>query len=127
MAQSGLYRGFSSQVFDLNKSFSVYDVELVKIDLLNHIYTRKGERVMMPNFGTIIPDLVFEPLDEETIDTLHDELMRVFDYDPRVEVINLTVTPLPDYNTVMASATLRYIELNIVDQMDINIEFREAF
>ena len=56
----GLYRGYSSYEYQNKKTFSVTDVELVKLDLLNHIFTRKGDRVMMPNFGTRIPDLAFE-------------------------------------------------------------------
>ena len=41
--------------------------ELVVEDLMNHIMTRKGERVMMPTYGSIIHDMIFEPLTAETI------------------------------------------------------------
>lgn len=77
----------------------------------------------MPTFGTSIPDLVFEPLDEETVDALHEELVTVFDFDPRVTLLSLTVTPYYDENRVVANATLYYIELNLTEGMDINIEF----
>lgn len=118
-----LYKGFSSHEYARTKSFKISDVELVKLDLLNHIYTRKGERLMMPNFGTQIPDLAFEPLDEVTLDILRYELEYVFNYDPRVSLESLVI--LPDYNTgtVLASATLKYIELNLTETMDLHIEF----
>ena len=93
-----LYKGYSSFEFQKNKSFKLTDVDLVKLDLLNHIFTRKGERVMMPDFGTIIPDLVFDPLDSETLTTIEDELRSVFDYDPRVSLVQLTLEPLYDEN-----------------------------
>lgn len=118
-----IYRGYSSFEYQQTGNFSITDVELVKLDLLNHIFTRKGERVMLPDFGTQIPDLVFEPLDEETIDTLQDELEAVFDYDPRVTLLDLKLVPMYDQNTIIVNATLRYEEFNIVDSFDLNIEF----
>ena len=126
-----LYKGFSSFEYQKTKTFSLTDIELVKLDLLNHIFTRRGERLMMPNFGTGIPNLVFEPLDAGTLETLEDELRRVFDFDPRVEVLRLDVQPAtdgtgnPNENAVTASARLLFVELNIVDNFDLNIVFEE--
>lgn len=122
-AQNGLYRGYSSHEFEATGSFKINDVELIKLDLLNHIFTRRGERVMMPLFGTIIPDLVFEPLDEETTDQIESELRGVIDYDPRVELLELTVTPNVDGNAVTAAIRIRCIELDVVELMNLNIEF----
>jgi len=122
-AKNGLYRGFSSFEFENTGSFRINDIELIKLDLLNHIFTRRGERVMMPTFGTIIPDLVFEPLDEETIDQIESELRLVFDYDPRVELLDLVVTPDIDSNAVTAAVRILCIELDTVELMNLNIEF----
>lgn len=118
-----LYKGFSSHEFPRKKSFNIYDIDLVKMDLLNHIYTLKGERVMMPKFGTIIPELIYEPLDEVTVETLEDELRTVFEFDPRVELLDLTTTVDFDRHSVLASALLRYIELNMTDRFELNIVF----
>lgn len=122
-AENGLYKGFSSFEFENTGSFKINDIELIKLDLLNHIFTRRGERVMMPTFGTIIPDLVFEPLDEETLDQLESELRLVFDYDPRVELLDLVVTPDIDRNAVTAAVRILCIELDTVELMNLNIEF----
>ena len=119
----GLYRGFSSYEYEANKTFSITDIELVKLDLLNHIFTRRGARVMMPTFGTRIPDLVFEPLDDVTIDVLKEDLRAVFAFDPRVQLLDLVITPSYDTNAVAVSAKLLYIELNISGNLDINITF----
>lgn len=121
----GLYKGFSTFEFDDNKRFQITDMECVKMNLLNHIFTRRGERVMMPSFGTLIPDIVFEPLDEETVETVSEELQYVFEYDPRVVVLNLNVQPNYDLNRIDVQATLQYLELNQVDDMNLNIEFQE--
>lgn len=117
----GLYKGYSSYEYQTNKTFSLSDVELVKMDLLNHIFTRRGERVMMPTFGTRIPDLAFEPLDGITLEILEEDLRAVFAFDPRVKLLELSITPLYDQNTIVASAKLFYVELNMTGNLDLNI------
>ena len=59
------------------------DIELAKRDLLNHFYTRKGERLGEPEFGSILPDLVFEPLDDFTTDLVEDDVRDIIRTDPR--------------------------------------------
>jgi len=121
-----LYKGFSIHEFEKRRTFQVTDMELVKLDLLNHIYTRKGERHYMPRFGTRIPDLPFEPLDEITISILREDLEYVINYDPRVELLDMRLTPDYDNHMITASAKLRYLELNTVDTLDLHIEFQDA-
>ena len=118
-----LYKGYSSFEFERIKQFQLIDVELVKMDLLNHIFTRRGTRVMMPTFGTVIPDLLFEPLDEQTTEILEDELRAVFDFDPRVEIVSFDLDVQEDLHTVTASVQLFYVELDIVDNFELNISF----
>lgn len=124
--KKGLYRGYSSHEYVANKTFSIIDVELVKLDLLNHIFTRRGDRVMMPTFGTRIPDLAFEPLDEFTLEIIEEDLRAVFDFDPRVQLIELNIIPDYDNNAVTAAAKLLYVELNLTGNLDINITFEGA-
>lgn len=121
--KKGLYRGYSSYEYQKKKTFKLTDIDLVKMDILNHVFTRKGERVMMPNFGTTIPDLAFEPLDQILLDLLNDELRTVVAFDPRVRLLELNVIPDYDRNAVVANLRLLYLELNIVDTLDINITF----
>lgn len=125
MATKGLYKGYSSFEFERTKSFAIQDIELVKMDILNHIFTKRGTRLMMPTFGSIIPDLVFEPLDADTLDILEDELKTVFEYDPRVELLSITITPSYDQNLVTVNALLLYVELNMQDRFELNLQFEE--
>lgn len=122
----GLYRGFSSHEYQNSKTFGIKDIELVKLDLLNHIYTRKGERVMMPTFGTRIPDMPFEPLDEMSLMIIEEDLLEVVKFDPRVELMQMSVIPDYDNNMIVASLRLLYKELNMVDDLTLNIVFEEV-
>lgn len=116
-----IYKGFSTANWIKNKTFALNDIELVKRDLLNHIYTVKGERVMMPNFGTRIPVITFEPNDERTRQIVEDDLRSVFEYDPRVKLLSLNVMSMPDNNAILALADLLYIEFNVTDVLRIEV------
>lgn len=118
-----VYKGYSSFEFQRNKSLRLTDIELVKMDLLNHIFTKRGNRVMMPNFGSIIPDLAFEQLDGDLVDEVYAELLTIFDFDPRVNIIELLVTPDFENNSIYAVAKLFYVELNVADDFELNIQF----
>jgi phage baseplate assembly protein W len=83
-----LFAGFSTK----NKkaiNHVLTDKDLVVEDLMNHIMTRKGERVMLPNYGSIIHDMIFEPLTSETT-----ELIEVSDSDHTVNaIVRLEILP----------------------------------
>lgn len=118
-----IYKGFSTKKYLQDKDFVLTDLELVKEDLVNHIFTRRGERVKMPNFGTGIPDLVFEPLVEGTVERVRTELEGVFNYDPRVQLVDMAVIPIVEDGAIIALVDLTYIELNTNDRLSLRIEF----
>ena len=49
--QNQIFNGFSTIGREF-KDPKLYDIELVKQDLLNHFNIRKGEKLENPNFGT---------------------------------------------------------------------------
>jgi phage baseplate assembly protein W len=106
-----------------NNTFKLVDVPLVERNLLNHIFTRKGSRRMMGSFGTTIPDLLFEPLTDDAIDTIKSEITTVVKYDPRVSLQYLKVTPNYEKHSITCEVTLYYIELNMTNRLTLNLEF----
>ncbi len=116
------YKGFSTANWLDNKLLVVTDIDAVKIDLKNHIFTRLGERVMQPGFGTRIPDLPFEPNDKETIDIIREDILKVVEFDPRVRLISLEILPLPDNNTIIAIVEVLYVELNVQGELRIDVK-----
>ena len=121
MAANIVYKGFSTSNWLQNKTLSLTNIDLVKQDLLNHIFTIKGERVHMPGFGTRIPLLTFEQNDELTRSIIEEDLRMVFEYDPRVRLISLNVMNLPDNNAIVAMADLFYLEFNVTDMLRIEV------
>lgn len=120
------YVGFSSLEFQNSKNFTLRDINIIKQDLLNNIFTRRGERVMMYEYGTRIPDLISEPLDETSVFIVEQDLATVFENDPRVQLLELNVVPIYDQNTIMVFTTISYLYLNFTDRFDISIDFVDS-
>jgi len=113
------YRGFST-VSRKSKNFALYDFELIKQDILNHFYTRQGERLMQPAFGTIIWDLIFEPLTDEIQNLILQNVNQIFNSDPRVQAGNILITP---YETGLEiKCTLQYVLYNIQESMQLKFD-----
>lgn len=115
-----LYRGFSS-VANQGIDTRLYDVELVKQDLLNNFSTRLGERVGRPGFGSVIHDLLFDLSDDRTKGLVVADAQRIFADDPRVVPLEIDVDVLPDEYQIRIQATLQMVEL------DMNINFQASF
>ena len=106
---------------DLGSGFRRTGAALIKKDLLYHIFTRRGDRVMMPDFGTDIQDMIFEPNDPITQNRLLSEIQAVIDHDPRVELIRSILDVDEDNHRITVEVLLRFIELEIVDTLNLDI------
>lgn len=85
-----MYNGFST--VDNVKKYRLTDFELVKRDIQNHFAIRKGEKLMNPEFGTVIWDMIFEPLTDETKNIVIQDVKKIIANDPRVAANNVLVT-----------------------------------
>jgi len=117
------YKGISFNQYQKNKDILLKDVDIVKQDILNYIFTRRGERLMMPTYGSRIPDLLFEPMDDRTIALIEADVAEIVNYDPRVEPIDFSVEPLFDEKRVNIYIELFYVELNFNDTLHIRLDF----
>lgn len=84
-----------------------YDLDLARQDLLNQFNCRQGERIMLPKFGTIIWDLLFDPLDDRTERLMRDDVERIISEDPRWNLISITVAEGP--NALTIEAVVNYV------------------
>lgn len=59
--------------------------------------TAPGERVMRPDFGCAIWDLLFDPVTENTLGLMAEAVRQALGrWEPRVEVESVTAEPAPD-------------------------------
>lgn len=102
------FKGFST-VEKQYGSFKSYDMELTKRDLLNELYTRKGERLMSPEFGYIVWDVLFDPMTEDIIEAIKQDSLRIIQRDPRLELRQLDVREDYDNQSITVAMVLNYV------------------
>lgn len=110
------FKGFST----INRqygNFKLYDKELAMRDLLNELYTRKGERLMSPTYGSIVWDLLFDPLIDEVVSMIRDDCLRIVAKDPRLELIQVLVSESVDQQSVVVSLMLKYNPTSTVEEL----------
>ena len=124
MLTDASFIGFST-VGRIKPPYTLIDFDLVKVDLLNHFNTRKGERVMLPEFGTVIYDLLMDPLDDMTKDLLREDVIRIIKSDPRVEMVDLIITELE--HVILLEVELLYLPNGVTETIAIqfDIELQE--
>lgn len=112
------YKGFSSKTS--SKQFKLYDIDLVKQDLINHFYIRKGEKLENPEFGTIIWDMIYEPFTEEAKRLISKDVEDIVNYDPRV-VVNEVEIDSTEFG-MRIQINLTYVPFNINEKMTFDFD-----
>lgn len=107
------YKGFNSQ--EQGNKFKIYDIDLVKQDIINHFYIRKGEKLMNPDFGTAIWDLLFEPFTEEVKTLIVQDVEQIINYDPRIAINSVTIDATD--MGIRIEADITYLPFNINERM----------
>lgn len=107
------YKGFST--VGRNKKFRLTDFELVKQDLINHFNIRKGEKLMNPDFGTIIWNVLYEPLTEDLKTVITTDIKQVISYDPRLSVERVIISEY-EYG-LQIEIEISYVQTNQINQL----------
>ena len=95
----------------------------IKVNLINYILTNKGERYLNPSFGSDLRSLLFENINNDTLDELEEVITSEINaFFPRVEITDIELTGTPDEHSVRFYLKYRVSETNIQDEILINIE-----
>jgi len=113
-----VYKGFSSK--EVNKNYKLYDIDLVKQDLINHFYIRKGEKLENPNFGTVIWDMLFESFTPDVKEIIAKDVEDIINYDPRFAVNEIQIDSTDQ--GIRIQVELVYVPFNITEQMTLNFD-----
>lgn len=116
---SKTYKGFSTVSNDSN-SFALYDFALIKQDIINHFHVRMGERLENPTFGTIIWDMIFEPLTDDVRQLITKNVEDIINYDPRVVADQVIVTSYE--SGLQLEFTLTYLPYSIQESLQFRFD-----
>jgi phage baseplate assembly protein W len=109
------YRGFST--VNRAKKYRTTDLDLVKQDLINHFNIRKGEKLMQPNFGSVIWSVLFEPLDDNLTRVITEDVERIVGYDPRIVLKNITL--VTQDQGIQIELDLVYVPTNLATSLSL--------
>lgn len=121
---SRTYRGIST-VNEGNSSKVLYDLSLIKQDILNHFHIRQGEKLSDPEFGTIIWDALFEPFTGDMKSAIIENVSKIVNHDPRVKVNNIIVDQYE--SGLQVEISLTYLPYNISEQMKLQFDQNNGF
>jgi phage baseplate assembly protein W len=94
----------------------------VKMALRNLIFTNKYERPRNPTFGGNIRNYLFEPFTPLIENNIKRDLENLIqNYEPRVRVLEINVSALPDDNGLAISITFRTVTAPTPQQVDISL------
>ena len=113
------YRGIST-VENTGAPFSLYDLNLIKQDIINHFHIRQGEKLENPTFGTIIWDILFEPLTDGLKEAIIQDITRIINYDSRVSASSVLIDA---YETgLQVTCELTYLPYNISETLTLQFD-----
>ena len=124
---SNLKRSRSFKDFSVNfdKNPFTDDLSVVNNDnsikqaVKNLILTAPGEKPFQPLVGSAVSQLLFEPLDAFTADTIMEEItLTINQYEPRVKLTNVDVTPIFEGNKLNVTIEYQIVGLPIVETIE---------
>ena len=103
----------------------MYDLALIKQDILNHFHIRQGEKLSDPEFGTIIWDVLFDPLTEQLKEAIVENVTTIVNYDPRVQVTNVSIDQYE--SGLQIEVDLTYLPYNISENLRLQFDQNAGF
>lgn len=116
--------GYSTQNSQLTGVRSLYDVDLINVDLMTAFMTRVGERVMRPDYGCKLWDYLMEPLTTALRDDIVAEVLRICNLDSRLVLQNSQVYQLDQGFTIQI--VLLYLPWNVIGTFTANFVSADA-
>lgn len=113
------YRGISTANPD-NSKFSLYDIGLIKQDIINHFHISQGEKLENPEFGTIIWDVIMDPLTNTLQEAIKRDVERIINNDPRVNADTIIITPYE--SGIQIEVELTYLRYNISERLKLKFD-----
>jgi phage baseplate assembly protein W len=64
---------------------------------------------MSPQFGSIIWDVLFDPLTDQLVEIIKEDVIRIISRDPRLETDTIEVSEDTDLQTITVKVILNYV------------------
>ncbi len=116
---SKAYRGMST-VSNETQGVKLYDIALIKQDIVNHFHIRYGEKLENPEFGTIVWDVLYDPLTDALKEAIVKNVSDILKYDPRVSVQRIVVDTYE--SGIQIECDLTYLQYSISETLQFRFD-----
>jgi phage baseplate assembly protein W len=100
-----------------------YDSNAIKNSLYNIFTTKKGQKILNPNFGASLDQFLFESITPINAKILGNTILENVNlYEPRIDVQNIQVMPMPDENQYYVIFAYKVLNIGRLDKFEINFQ-----
>lgn len=103
-----------------------YDERAIKNSLRNLFNTRPSQRILFPEYGLDLYQLLFEPISETNARVLGERLVNAITlYEPRVRVKRCDVNPYPDDQLYDITLILEFPLFNTIETLNSTLDIKQ--
>lgn len=99
-----------------------YDSRAIRNSLYNIFTTRKGQKLLNPEFGSSFDQYLFEKITNIGAKILGNDILKAAEFEPRIKVQNVQVMPMPDQNQYYVLFVYKLLNIGKVDKFQINFK-----
>lgn len=89
------------------------DIEAIKNSLRNIFTTKKGQKILNPQFGSSLDQYLFTPITPANAKAIGNQILNEVNlYEPRITISNVIVTPDIDRNLYYIQVYYNLLEIN---------------
>lgn len=115
--------GFSTQNSATTGIRTLYDVDLINVDLMASFQTRVGERIMRPDYGCKLWNYLLEPWTNELSTDIITEVNRICGLDTRLVLVDQQV--FQQAYGFQINMTLMYLPWRVIQNFTVNFQQNE--
>jgi len=98
------------------------DYEAIRNSIRNIFNTKKGQKILSPEFGASLDQFLFERVDQFYGNLIGNEILRnLTEFEPRITVNKVSVLPIPDDNTYKIWLAYTVIKINKKNEISFSV------
>lgn len=99
------------------------DVQAIRNSLYNIFSTKKGQKLLNPNFGSSLEQFLFENVTSTVGEMIGNNILNALEsYEPRIDVLAVNVYPQPDFNQYRIQVVFSFLNFKKQSALDIFLE-----
>lgn len=99
------------------------DVQAIRNSLYNIFSTKKGQKLLSPNFGSSLEQFLFESVTSSVGEMIGNSILNALqNYEPRIDVLAVNVYPQQDLNQYRIQVIFNFLNFKKQSALDIFLE-----